>query len=66
MGGRATPVEIALKAQVTLDQANELLQNMQKGGYAELEVTESGTIIYQFRGFISIDDRQNTIKINEE
>lgn len=59
LGGKVTPSEVALKTHITLDKANELLQSMQEGGYAELEITQSGAIIYYFRGFLSNDDRKN-------
>ena len=62
LGGRATPTEIALKTNTTLDKATEALQKMQEKGYAELEITDSEAIIYQFSGFLSLDDRQNTVK----
>jgi uncharacterized membrane protein len=61
LGGKVTPSEIALKTHISLDKAHLLLQNMQEGGYAELEITQTGAIIYHFRGFLSDDDRQNTM-----
>ena len=61
LGGKVTPSEIALKTHISLEKANACLQNMQEGGYAELEVSQQGAIIYHFRGFLSSDDRQNTM-----
>lgn len=63
LGGKVTPSEIALKTHITLDKANGLLINMQEAGYAELEITQSGAIIYHFKGFLSDDDRENSMDL---
>ncbi|AYB40832.1 MarR family transcriptional regulator [Brevibacillus laterosporus] len=49
--GYITPSDIAAHTELTIKQAIEALQKLQKQGYAELSVAQTGDIIYYFPGF---------------
>jgi hypothetical protein len=46
--GKVTPTMIALKTDLTLEQAEKILEKMVSKGYAQMDVTNSGKIEYTF------------------
>ena len=48
-GGKLTVVEVVTELAVTTEEATESLDQLARHELAELEVTESGTIVYAFR-----------------
>ena len=50
-GGRVTPALIALKSNLNTKRAEEVLQNLVKNGFAGMEVTDDGRIIFDFPEF---------------
>jgi TM2 domain-containing membrane protein YozV len=56
-GGVATPGEVALEGDIPIEEAKNALEKLVSGGYAELRVRKSGTIVYVFPEFLE-DDSQ--------
>jgi hypothetical protein len=55
--GVATPGEIALEADIPLEEAKKALERLVSGGYADLRVRKNGAIVYVFTEFLE-DDTQ--------
>lgn len=49
-GGRITPVELAMKTRLSINEAKQALEQMQQAGHAEVNVTEAGALVYSFSG----------------
>ena len=47
-GGRLTVVEAAADIGLTVEEVEEVLKRMADGGYVEIEVTDSGLVVYRF------------------
>ncbi len=47
-GGRLTVVEVVREMAVTHSEAEELLRSLQVRGVTEIEITESGMLVYKF------------------
>lgn len=60
--GRLTPVELASNSSLSLDAANTALENIVRKGYANIFVTDAGTMIYEFPGFLQFDAASNPRK----
>jgi hypothetical protein len=56
-GGVATPAEVALEGDISIEEAKRALEKLVSGGYADLRVRKSGTIAYVFTEFLE-DDTQ--------
>ena len=52
-GGRITPAEIAMESPLSAEEAQNILEILCKGGNAELQVTDSGALVYVFHGLLS-------------
>jgi hypothetical protein len=50
--GKITPVEVAVESNLSVEEAEQILNKMVNKGYATLEVSESGLLFYQFSGFL--------------
>lgn len=53
--GNLTPLELAANSSLSLDEADKALENFVRKGYANMKVTDEGTIIYEFPGFLQFD-----------
>ncbi len=51
-GGIVTPVSLTLDGGLTLDESEEILQDLMNRGYASLEVGEDGKLQYVFSEFL--------------
>jgi len=47
-GGRLTVVEAAADTGLTVEEVEDILKRMADGGYVEIEVTDSGLMVYRF------------------
>lgn len=47
-GGRLTVTDAAADANLTVEEAEEILKRLADGGYVEIEVTDSGLMVYRF------------------
>ena len=47
--GVVSPVDVAADCGMSLEEAEEILKRLQLRGFAEMDVTDTGTIIYRFR-----------------
>ncbi len=54
--GRLTPVELAVNSSLSLEESQEALEEIVRRGYAEIAVADTGSIIYEFPGFLRFDD----------
>jgi TM2 domain-containing membrane protein YozV len=50
--GVATPAEVALEGDVTIEKAKELLDKLASKGYAEMRIKTNGVIVYCFPEFM--------------
>ena len=50
-GGRVTPALAALKTSLSMERAEEILQQMAARGYATMQVSDEGRVEYQFPEF---------------
>ena len=50
--GKLTPVELASHSNMSLEEADKALEEFVRKGHAEMTVTESGSIVYEFSGFL--------------
>lgn len=56
-GGRLTVVEVVRELAVTHSDAEELLGSLQVRGFAEIEITESGLLVYRFPDVQLLDEK---------
>ena len=47
-GGRLTVTEAAADTGLTVEEASEILKRLADGGFVEVEITDSGLIVYRF------------------
>ncbi len=50
--GRLTPLELAASSSLSLEEADKALEDIVRKGYANMEVTDAGNIVYEFPGFL--------------
>lgn len=50
--GLITPALVALKTDLTMERAEKILESMARKGYAEMRVSDSGRVEYEFPEFI--------------
>ncbi|OQY28224.1 MAG: hypothetical protein B6244_07835 [Candidatus Cloacimonetes bacterium 4572_55] len=48
--GRITVEQIAMRTKLTLSESERLLENFVDRGYAQMDVTEGGAVVYHFSG----------------
>ena len=58
-GGRITPMEIAAESDLSIDEADGILKKISGKGYADIKVSNSGQIFYEFYGFLSDSDKMS-------
>ena len=56
-GGIVSPGEVALQADVTIEDAKSYLEKLVKQGYAELRVKKTGMLVYVFPEFLTEDKK---------
>lgn len=56
-GGKLTATELAMNSKLSITQANEVLEGFTKQNVAYLTITNNGTYVYQFEGFISQQEK---------
>ena len=56
--GRLTVEEVAMNTHLTLDEAKKLLDRYVLNGYAELQVSESGMLVYNFPGMTREENKR--------
>lgn len=49
--GIATPAEVALAGEIGIDHAKKILEKLAQKGYAQMQVTKGGAIVYFFPDF---------------
>jgi hypothetical protein len=54
--GLASPGEVALEANVSIEEVQKALDRLAAGGYAELKVRTSGVVVYRFPEFADQDE----------
>ena len=55
--GTATPAEIALAADIAIDDAKSALEKLVDQGYAEMRVRKSGQLVYVFPEFLTDEEQ---------
>jgi TM2 domain-containing membrane protein YozV len=59
--GLATPAEIALAADIRIDDAKRALEKLVEQGYAEMQVRKNGQLVYVFPEFLSGNEQFEAI-----
>ncbi|MBN1686410.1 MAG: TM2 domain-containing protein [Spirochaetales bacterium] len=59
--GLATPAEVALEGDISLDEAKKHLEQLVSKGFAEVRVSKSGNLVYMFADF-STDETENKLE----
>ena len=59
--GLATPAEVALEGNISLDEAKKHLEQLVSRGFAEVRVSKSGNLVYMFQDFAT-DDTENKLE----
>ena len=57
--GVATPSEVALEADISLDDAKKNLEQLVSSGFAEVRVNKKGTLVYVFPDFMTDETERN-------
>ena len=57
--GVATPAEVALEGDISIDEAKEQLDALASKGYAEIKVTKAGLMVYLFPEFVTDPENLN-------
>ena len=52
--GRLTPLELAANSSLSLEEADRALEDIVRRGYANMAVSDSGNIMYEFSGFLEL------------
>jgi len=53
--GKLTPLELAANSSLSLEEANNALEDIVRKGYANIMVSDAGSIVYEFPGFLQFD-----------
>jgi hypothetical protein len=56
-GGVATPGEVALEADIPIEEAKKALEKLVSGGFADIRVRKTGAIVYVFTEFLEDEDQ---------
>lgn len=63
-GGKVTPLEVARATELTMQEAKQYLDEMQRNGLINLFVTEEGNILYEIPGVrINDDERRGATEV---
>jgi hypothetical protein len=62
-GGRVTPTEVAVESDLSVDSAKKELEQFCVQGTAEMNVSDSGVLVFVFGGFLSDEEKQNATSI---
>jgi hypothetical protein len=57
-GGRVTPFELAAESDMDIKEAQAFLDNLCTNGIGQLQVTDTGELVYTFSGIISSSEKQ--------
>ncbi len=57
-GGRVTPIEVASKTDLSVDECQKLLDKLCEKGMGQLQVTDQGSLVYTFKGVISSQEKE--------
>lgn len=63
--GRLTVSEVAVGCAVPLEAAERALDGLTQRGHADLEVTPDGDAVYVLRGFLTAEEKRETVDVIE-
>lgn len=61
--GYVTPVDVAVASNLTLEEANNVLDQLKRKGYATLRIADNGSYVYQFDGVLNREQRKQAERI---
>lgn len=61
--GFVLPAEVAMKASISLEKAQEFLENLQTKGFFELRITQKGDVLYRLSGFSDQEEKNNSLDV---
>ncbi len=62
-GGRVTPTEVAVESDLSVDAAKKELEQFCVQGAAEMNISDSGVVVFVFGGFLTDEEKQNATSI---
>lgn len=65
--GRLTPLELAANSSLSLEEADHALEDIVRRGYANMAVSDSGNIMYEFPGFLELaPPKQKKLELDDD
>ena len=65
--GRLTPLELAANSSLSLEEADRALEDIVRRGYANMAVSDSGNIMYEFPGFLELaPPKQKKLELDDD
>ncbi|HPO49182.1 MAG TPA: hypothetical protein PLO89_02560 [Spirochaetota bacterium] len=58
-GGMITVAEVSSESGIDLDAAKAILNDFSEKGFADVKVSDKGSVIYVFNGFLSKEEKNN-------
>ncbi|PID78370.1 MAG: hypothetical protein CSB21_00630 [Deltaproteobacteria bacterium] len=58
--GKVTPIEVAAESRFKINEVEEFLETMCSKGFGRIDITDSGSCVYVFEGFLSKEERDSS------
>ena len=59
-GGKLTVTETAADTGITMEEADRILRDLTEGGYVEMEVSDSGMVVYRFPEIVFANEKSRS------
>ncbi len=57
--GRITPIDVAEKGRISIDDAEKILKNLNNKGYVDIKVDDNGRVYYEFTDYLPNNNWDN-------
>ncbi|WP_143100995.1 hypothetical protein [Paenibacillus sp. 1_12] len=64
-GGVLTVIDVSLHTDMVLEEAQEALEYMVKHSHANIKIAQNGTVLYQFRGILTDQEKKADKSLDE-
>lgn len=61
--GKVTPIEVAAASRLKIEEVEEFLEKMCQKGFGRIEITDTGSCLYVFEGFLSKEERFSSTSV---
>ena len=65
-GGKLTVTETAADTGITMEEADRILRDLADGGYVEMEVSDSGMVVYRFPEILFADEKSQSRGVDSD